>query len=165
MKRNFSQMNSVSIERLRKIFGSKKPIWCSNKSNKDFGFQSKTQAKRKFKRMNLQLNRSHAHVNNIICRRINYWTTLTKPSIENRTSQRHFRYLEDAADGVRILIGAMVVENSCPVNFSFTPRTYVCLMSWSYDARINSLCPNYTPLLANEASERLIVVVVVTNSP
>ena len=73
--------------------------------------------------MNLQLNRSHAHVNNIICRRINYWTTLTKPSIENRTSQRHFRYLEDAADGVRILIGAMVVENSCPVNFSFTPRS------------------------------------------
>ena len=91
--------------------------------------------------MNLQLNRSHAHVNNIICRRINYWTTLTKPSIENRTSQRHFRYLEDAADGVRILIGAMVVENSCPVNFSFTPRSS---MSQSYfPIRSNARCANH----------------------
>ena len=75
--------------------------------------------------MNLQLNRSHANVNNIIYRRINYRTTLTKPSIEHLTSQRHFRYLEDAAGGVRILIGAMVVENSCLVDFSFTPRTSV----------------------------------------
>mmetsp|Transcript_31121 Transcript_31121/g.45525 ORF Transcript_31121/g.45525 Transcript_31121/m.45525 type:complete len:132 (-) Transcript_31121:2697-3092(-) len=73
--------------------------------------------------MNLQLYRSHAHVSNIISRRINYRTILTKPPIENRTSQWHFRNFEDAAGGVRILIGAMIVENSCLLDFSFTPRS------------------------------------------